>query len=105
MTHDKYLERFKTVLDEMYETTRKKNSDYASPQDAFRNFREFGAVGILVRMSDKYARLKTALWEKREFQVNESIKDTAIDLAVYSILLLLMLEESSVPAYREIDPA
>jgi hypothetical protein len=88
-----YLKRFKEITEEMYQTTSRKNSDYASPNDAFRNFRDFGLLGVLVRMSDKFARLKTALYEKREFKIkDETIKDTVTDLAVYSVILRIMIE-------------
>jgi hypothetical protein len=92
-TQEQYLKRFEELLELMLQTTKSKNADYASPNDAFRNFRDFGALGILVRMSDKFARLKTALLEKREFKVNERIQDTILDLAVYAIILIIFLEE------------
>lgn len=93
-SQQEYLKKFRKVLDEMYKTTEAKNHDYATDNDAFRNFRMFGAVGILVRMSDKLSRLTTAIWEKRTFKVvAEKVRDTAIDLAVYAIILVLYLEE------------
>lgn len=93
LTQEEYLVEFKKLLDEMYNTTAAKNHDYASTNDAFRNFREFGKLGVLVRMSDKFARLKSALVEKKDFKVkDESILDTAKDLAVYSLILMLMVK-------------
>lgn len=91
-THQQYLKMFKEVTEKMYQTTEKKNHDYATENDAFRNFRDFGLLGVLVRMSDKFARLKTALVEGREFKVNESVIDTVTDLAVYSVILRIMIE-------------
>lgn len=96
MTKAEYLARFRALQGEMFEITRKKNNDYGGPNDPFKNFREFGSIGFLVRMSDKFARLKTALVEKREFQVSdESLKDTLIDLANYSLLLQCWLEANN----------
>jgi hypothetical protein len=93
MNHTDYLLKFSALTDEMQIITKKKNHDYATDNDAFRNFREFGTLGVLVRMSDKFARLKTALVEKRDFKVgDENIRDTALDLAVYSLILILILE-------------
>lgn len=85
-----YLISFKLILDSMLNLTIKKNNDYGGETDAFKNFQEFGEFGILVRMSDKWARIKTALKEKRELKVkDETIDDTILDLAVYCIILLI----------------
>lgn len=86
---DRYFKHFRKVTEEMFETTKAKNNDYGGADDPFKNFREFGELGILVRMSDKFARLKTALLEKREFAVaSETIDDTSMDLAVYTAILI-----------------
>ena len=88
-TKEQYLAEFKKLTDQMLDLTTKKNADYGSAADPFANFRTFGELGILVRMSDKFSRLRTALYEKREFQVNnETVEDTALDLAVYALLLI-----------------
>lgn len=84
-----YLAFFYSMLARMREITQKKNNDYGGAEDPFKNFREFGELGILVRMSDKWARIKTALKEKRELQVaDESVEDTILDLSIYCLLLL-----------------
>lgn len=88
-TRERYLMEFGDLLRRMREITTKKNHDYGSENDPFKNFRMFEELGILVRMSDKFARLRTALYEKREFQVaDETVEDTALDLAIYSLLLI-----------------
>lgn len=89
-TREDYLHDFEDECKKELELTRKKNNDYGGPVDPWKNFREFGELGILVRMSDKFARLKTALVEKRGLEVNdESVEDTIRDLAIYSKILLL----------------
>jgi hypothetical protein len=92
MTSKEYLLRFKEITEEMLTLTTNKNHDYASEEEALRNFKEFGAVGVLIRISDKLARLKTGMWEKRSFVINESIQDTIMDLAVYSVILKILVE-------------
>ena len=88
-TREQYLSEFEKITDQMLGLTTKKNADYGSTVDPFANFRTFGELGILVRMSDKFSRLRTALYEKRELQVSdETIEDTALDLAVYAVLLI-----------------
>jgi hypothetical protein len=84
-----YLENFAGITKQMLELTTKKNNDYASDLDPFANFRTFGELGILVRASDKFARLRTALYDRKEMAVSEeSVEDTILDLATYAILLL-----------------
>ena len=88
-TRKEYLENFGKITGEMLALTTKKSNDYASDEDPFRNFRTFGELGILVRMSDKFARLKTALYDRKDMAVSsETIEDTILDLATYAVLLL-----------------
>ena len=64
----------------------RKNQDYAKESDPYANFRMFGALGILVRLSDKLARLRS-YEEKGKFAVNdEGLIDTTLDLLNYAIL-------------------
>jgi len=93
MNRQQYLDVFKDTCDEMLNLTTRKNNDYGGVTDPFKNFRDFGVKGVLVRMSDKFARIKTALWEERELKVaDEVIEDTIFDLAVYSVILRIILE-------------
>jgi hypothetical protein len=88
-TRKEYLENFATITEEMLALTTKKSNDYASDDDPFRNFRAFGELGILVRMSDKFARLRTALYDRKDMAVSdETVEDTVLDLATYAVLLL-----------------
>jgi hypothetical protein len=88
-TRKEYLENFADITKEMLDLTTKKSNDYASDEDPFANFRTFGELGILVRMSDKFARLKTALYDRKDMAVSdETVEDTILDLATYAILLL-----------------
>ncbi len=72
-----------------------KNHDYARPEveDYYANFREceaFGITaekGILIRMSDKWSRIK-GLSAKEAAVKDESIEDTMLDLANYALLYL-----------------
>lgn len=98
MTREEYLAEFKNTTDRMLAITTKKNNDYGGSTDPFKNFRDFEELGFLVRMSDKFARLKTAIVEKRKFEVDESIEDTILDLANYSILLLCYMKAKKIPS-------
>lgn len=79
---------FKTCLD----IAEKKNSDYATQDDPFKNIRMCEALGIpaetglLVRMCDKFSRLSTI--QGKEAQVaEESYDDTIIDFINYLAIL------------------
>lgn len=80
----------------------RKNAGY-SPEDtdAWANFREctqFGisaADGCLVRLCDKYRRFFNVYTNPENDQVSESAIDTLKDLAAYSIILTVLLEEEN----------
>lgn len=70
-----------------------KNHDYAASDDPFRNFRTFGELGILVRLSDKIARLQSFI-ENGELMVkDESVLDTVLDITNYAVLFYGYVEE------------
>lgn len=74
------------ICDNLNGTYRRKNHDYG---DSFAKLRNELPNAILVRIYDKYSRLKTLL-EGAEQQVqDESIDDTLMDLANYCIMELV----------------
>lgn len=79
---------------QMHQTMKNKNADYTgAADDPFRNFRRHGAMGFLVRMNDKLARLESFV-EKGTYAVkDESVLDTCLDLANYAVLLAAYLKE------------
>jgi len=63
---------------------RDKGSDYSGKsQDTLANLRPCGILGIVVRISDKFMRLKSHYIDGVEMQ-NESIEDTWDDLINYA---------------------
>ena len=99
-TQEDYLKDFKDITDLMYETTRKKNTDYTGDaSDPFKNFKmveEMGLLsaeaGVLVRISDKLSRMAGFVKNGTLLVADEKIEDTAIDLAVYSIIFALIVK-------------
>jgi len=96
----KYTHRFYELLEEIKALHDKKRHDYANDADPFANFRlcELGGIdawkGIAVRLGDKYSRLMSFI-EKGDLKFkDESIKDTLMDNAVYSLIALILYEES-----------
>jgi hypothetical protein len=73
-----------------------KNVDYATESDIFRNFRMFGELGILVRMSDKLARLRSIMENGRAQVSNESINDTLVDIINYAVIYAGYIGETNV---------
>jgi hypothetical protein len=92
---DRYLAYHKSCCDRLVEITAKKNADYTGTDpDPFANFTRVESLGIasteqgfLTRMVDKICRISSYV-QKGTLQVNdESVEDTLLDLANYSILL------------------
>lgn len=89
---------FNALVSEILDLHEKKNSDYASDDDPLSNFRRAAKLGvdpftgILVRMSDKWGRLEELARGKSP--QNESMRDTLIDLSVYSLLAVILLDEA-----------
>jgi hypothetical protein len=84
------VQRFKEITSDMAETYRRKNSDYG---DSFgQSIREFGFVAGVVRISDKFNRLKSLLSGKEQKVNDESVQDTLLDMANYCIMLKMEME-------------
>jgi hypothetical protein len=93
-------DRFNTLLDEMKRINREKRHDYANKKDVFANFRicELGGIpawkGCLVRLSDKFSRIMQFMKEEKLEVKDEKIEDTLLDLANYSLITLILYQES-----------
>lgn len=79
---------FKHITEKMAETYAKKNHDYG---DAFgKSVNEFGYISAVVRMNDKMERIKSLIkLENKTLVQDESIADTLLDLANYSVMTLV----------------
>lgn len=95
MTREEFMTYYKECLDRMQATTIAKNADYtAGDDDPFFNFTRVEAVGIasteqgfLTRMFDKFARVTTFVKKGVLLVKDETVEDTLIDLANYSLLM------------------
>ena len=82
---------------ECLEILKIKNHDYAGEEDSYKNFRFAELVGlsveraILVRMSDKLARISNCL-DKDVKVKDETVSDTLSDLINYTAILKAYLE-------------
>lgn len=80
------------ICDELNKLYEKKNHDYG---DSFhKSYEEFGLTMAAIRLDDKLNRFKTLI--KVESKVkDESIRDTLIDLANYSIMAAMELDRKA----------
>lgn len=84
------LIRHRRILDKLHKTYAKKNSDYG---DSFTDtMNKFGIEVGIARICDKYKRLENMALGKH-MNVNESMKDCLLDMANYTIMLSMYLDE------------
>lgn len=79
---------FEDILQEMQELYNKKNHDYGNSFSD--TIKEFGFVPAIARINDKMQRLKQ-LVKGEKMQVNESMRDTLMDMANYCVLTIMEL--------------
>lgn len=91
--------RFLELLDEMQQLHASKSRDYGSEEDPLANIRHGAELvdiepwrGCMVRIADKVQRLRTYCRTGR--LVHEGVKDTLMDLAAYSLLAIVLHEET-----------
>lgn len=72
---------------EQLETFRKKNADYGD------SFAEYGPVGVLIRIGDKLKRLQNVDERRVVLVEDEGVRDTVMDLAIYSLMFVMLLDE------------
>lgn len=97
-----FKDRFREIANSIADTIERKNHDYAQGgTDPFFNFEMCEKlaiapteVGMLVRMTDKLARV-ISLAERTAKVQDESIHDTLHDLAAYAILMSMYIERGS----------
>ena len=100
ISREQLLELHRQVSEQSREVMTKKNHDYAHEGDVFRNFRYFGGLGILVRLSDKLARLRS-FEENGVFKVeDEKLLDTIVDMLNYSVIYLAFKTEDRMTAAK-----
>jgi hypothetical protein len=91
LTMTERTEQFIELTQKMVELQSKKGLDYGEDGDGLRNLRRRGPVGVVDRMGDKLSRLESLIQPGRVAAVSdESIDDTLLDLANYSLLLIIL---------------
>lgn len=111
MNHAQLAIQFKMYLDRMNDIMKAKNADYAGAQlDALGNFKGVEQLGVcltetgfLTRMLDKYCRVATFVAKGVLTVRSESVEDTLIDLANYSLLLACHIKDKREQALAEFN--
>lgn len=90
-------EKFHSLLKEIGDLHDKKQQDYGREGDPFANVRassDFSVqswIGAMIRANDKMRRIQK--YAKSGDLANESVRDSFMDLAVYSLIALILWEE------------
>ena len=90
---------FDALLAEVAALHNGKNHDYAHDTDPLSNLKRAQLIGVdpfigvLVRLSDKWSRLEQLASGKTPKY--ESMRDTLMDNAVYSLLAILLMDEKA----------
>lgn len=112
MTKKEYLQFHKEFTEEMIRVSVLKNSDYTgTTDDPFANLKacEVSSIcsteqGVMVRMTDKMARINSFIQKGELLVKDESVADTLLDLSNYCALLAAYIkakrvDSSSQPLY------
>lgn len=93
ITIDSREKQFESIINELFETYKKKNADYGNSFD--KSLDEWGLQAAAFRMDDKMNRFKS-LVKNGSFKVkDESIMDTLKDLANYCIMTVMYIENGN----------
>ena len=90
--------RFYELLLQIAKLHADKNSNYAEDGDPLSNLRECermgvpAHIGVAIRLTDKFSRYTQLLKGKKD-RVGESVFDTLLDIAVYSLLSIILIKE------------
>lgn len=81
------IDYYNAIIGELKNTYIAKNHDYG---DSFsESVDDYGLIAGVVRIGDKYNRLKTLVKGKDPLVTDETIEDTLLDMANYAIMTLV----------------
>lgn len=86
------MRTFKEITSEMVELYERKNKDYGN---SFGNtYERLGIISAVTRIQDKTNRLVNIVTGKKQSVIDESLRDTLIDLANYAVMTLIEMSKS-----------
>lgn len=84
------VEIFRELIEKMFETFKAKNADYG---DSFgKSIKKHGLSASTIRIEDKLNRIESLIKNGKQEVKDESIEDTYLDMAVYSVLTLVEMK-------------
>lgn len=87
----KNIEQFSDVTNQMANLYELKNKNYGNSFS--KSYEEYGLTMVCIRLEDKLRRLKSLTMQGEEANSDdESIRDTLIDLANYSVMAIMELD-------------
>jgi hypothetical protein len=84
---------FESVIKEMIDTYKRKNSDYGNSFD--KSLDKFGLIASVVRLSDKFNRIEQLIQNKEQQVKDESIRDTFMDMANYCAMTVAWMDQQN----------
>lgn len=89
------VEEFERIADELSQLFADKNDDYGS--SAFKTYQRWGMKSWAIRLEDKLRRIITLIKKQEDGEEihikDEALEDTLKDLASYSIMALIAMDE------------
>lgn len=91
--------KFYKLLEKMAELHSRKNHDYAGTKNPLKNLRACerlnisSFIGVIIRLQDKWSRIEEFINSGQLAVKDESVIDTLLDNAVYSLLAIILFEE------------
>ncbi|MCM1221888.1 MAG: DUF1599 domain-containing protein [Lachnospiraceae bacterium] len=84
------ISRFRSIIKNMLDTFKRKNADYGNAYSE--NVADFGLIAGYLPIQNKCNRIKTLIKGNKPL-VNESLRDSLLDLANYAVMMLVELDK------------
>lgn len=84
--------RHNMITDELLNLYLKKNTDYGNSFDI--SLDDDGLLVAKIRLGDKYKRFESLLKKKQQEVIDESMRDTLIDMANYAIMTVMWMDRN-----------
>ena len=101
--YNKQVEQFKSLTSDMISTYTRKNRDYGN--SFCRMCREYGHTYPIIHLDEKLARIKSILLTGDNAVKDETAVDSLLDLACYSLMTIMELQEHQEPRTYKITGA
>ena len=84
------INSFQEIIKECFDLYKEKNKKYGNSYS--KTYKEYGKSVLILRLDDKLSRLKQIILNGETETSDESVRDTLIDMANYSIMAVMELQ-------------